>query len=259
MNAVFDSTIVEIICSGDSILFGGNFIAASGMYTDSLTTSSTCDSLIHLDLTVLPSYQVELVESICEGQEFQVGTSSYDSTGMYVDSLLSANGCDSIISLSLVVSDVLLNKIDSTICDGEVVQIGNSIYDASGNYSDTLSSIAGCDSIVQLALTVGNHFLDTLHVDLCAGDSLFFDSSYLTNSGVYVDSLLTSAMCDSVLVLELNVLESFNSATIHALCEGDSIMLHGSWFTQDTILMDTLIAFNSCDSCLLYTSDAADE
>ena len=248
VHTVFDSSFVKIICEGDSILFGGSYIYESGIFTDSLTAVSGCDSLLHLDLRVLPTYLVELEESICEGQVFQVGTSIYDTSGFYVDSLLAANGCDSIVQLYLIISDVLLTNLDSLICEGESVQVGNSIYDVTGSYVDTLNSASACDSIVHLNLEVGSPFLDTLHVDLCMGDSLFFDSSYLFTAGIYVDSLLTYAACDSILVLDLNILEAPLSSTIYDLCEGDSLLIGGSWYSQDTILLDTLLAANGCDS-----------
>ncbi|MFK7775454.1 MAG: gliding motility-associated C-terminal domain-containing protein [Saprospiraceae bacterium] len=52
------------------------------------------------------SNQVEMIESpsdfiqydtLCQGLELQVGNSVYNSTGMYVDSLIASNNCDSII------------------------------------------------------------------------------------------------------------------------------------------------------------------
>ncbi len=41
--------------------------------------------------------------SICAGETFNVGSSTYDSSGMYVDTLLLASGCDSIVETNLTV------------------------------------------------------------------------------------------------------------------------------------------------------------
>ncbi|PSR09633.1 MAG: hypothetical protein DA408_13550 [Bacteroidetes bacterium] len=49
----------------------------------------------------LPDYFLQ--ETICSGSSFEVGSSSYTSTGNYVDSLVNIYGCDSIVYLDLEV------------------------------------------------------------------------------------------------------------------------------------------------------------
>ena len=58
-----------------------------------------------------------------------------------------------------------------SICEGDTAFMGSSVYLTSGNYSDTLISINGCDSIVQTSLDViptHNYFTYTI----CSGDSV---------------------------------------------------------------------------------------
>ncbi|MEZ4983871.1 MAG: hypothetical protein R2795_02340 [Saprospiraceae bacterium] len=47
------------------------------------------------------AYQIR--DTICTGGTYNVGSSTYNATGMYVDSLLSSIGCDSIVYLDLTV------------------------------------------------------------------------------------------------------------------------------------------------------------
>lgn len=44
-----------------------------------------------------------IVDTLCTGLSFEVGTSSYSSTGIYTDSLISSIGCDSIVTLDLTI------------------------------------------------------------------------------------------------------------------------------------------------------------
>lgn len=48
----FNDTIKKTICQGDSIMFAGQYLKASGVFTDSLTTVYSCDSIPILKLTV---------------------------------------------------------------------------------------------------------------------------------------------------------------------------------------------------------------
>lgn len=45
----------------------------------------------------------DIERSICEGLSFDVGTSTYDQSGIYTDSLISSLGCDSIVMLDLTI------------------------------------------------------------------------------------------------------------------------------------------------------------
>ncbi|MBK7127803.1 MAG: T9SS type A sorting domain-containing protein [Crocinitomicaceae bacterium] len=46
------------------------------------------------------------------------------------------------------------NYINQTECAGYSITVGANTYDSTGNYIDTLTSVAGCDSIVEVDLTI---------------------------------------------------------------------------------------------------------
>jgi photosystem II stability/assembly factor-like uncharacterized protein len=89
-----------------------------------------------------------------------------------------------------------------SICSGDQVLVGNSIYTDAGSYTDTLSNVAGCDSVVLTQLTVldrptvnlGNDTLvcDGLSVILDAGLGLT-DYFYLWNSGQNTQSIVVNS------------------------------------------------------------------
>ena len=56
-----------------------------------------------------------------------------------------------------------------TACDSTVW--GGVTYDSSGLYSDTLQSVAGCDSIVTLDLTIVSPVISNVDSTICYGDS----------------------------------------------------------------------------------------
>jgi len=50
-------------CSGFSITVGGNVYASTGIYTDILTTSLGCDSIVETNLTIIATSQVNIVQN----------------------------------------------------------------------------------------------------------------------------------------------------------------------------------------------------
>jgi gliding motility-associated-like protein len=70
------TNISDRICQGSTYTFNGNNLSQSGIYKDTLTTSSGCDSIISLDLTVNPLPQIIKVTStdtnVLSGQTAQL-------------------------------------------------------------------------------------------------------------------------------------------------------------------------------------------
>ena len=116
------------------------------------------------------------------------------------------SGCDSVVTLTLIINNAatgdttLLTACDSTVWGGVT-------YDSSGLYSDTLQSVAGCDSIVVLDLTIVSPVTNNVDSTICYGDSALLAGSYQSVSGTYRDTLVGGAAnnCDSIVVTALTV------------------------------------------------------
>ena len=92
-----------------------------------------------------------------------------------------------------------------SICSGDSLIIGNSVYHTSGNYVDTLQSIIGCDSMVYSNLIVYPIFSDTNYQTICSGELYSINGNVYDTSGIYLDTLLTSFGCDSIIITNLFV------------------------------------------------------
>ncbi len=103
---------------------------------------------------VPPQSETVLDEIICDGQTLQVGDSMYTESGFINEIIILPNGCDSLVTGELIVLPPFSSTTDTTICDGESVSVGASIYFDSGNYTDVLVNVDGCDSLVYTNLTV---------------------------------------------------------------------------------------------------------
>ncbi|MBK8492624.1 MAG: gliding motility-associated C-terminal domain-containing protein [Saprospirales bacterium] len=54
-------TLVDTLCEGLSFSFGNNLYSNTGIYVDSLLTVIGCDSIVTLDLTIIPDEQLDAV------------------------------------------------------------------------------------------------------------------------------------------------------------------------------------------------------
>lgn len=101
----------------------------------------------------------------------------------------------------------MITNLDETICDNDTYNFGGLVLNSTGQYIDTLSSIGGCDSIVTLDLEANNSSIVNLIDTICDGDLYFFSNMQLSQSGTYGFTVSNSVGCDSVVSLDLTVLE----------------------------------------------------
>ena len=245
------SIISNAICDGESYLFGSQLLSSSGVYYDTLTSSSGCDSIVELNLTVNPKYFLPISISICNGDSVYLSGSWQFTGGIFQDTLFTTSGCDSIISTTLIVELTFSFDLYENICNGDSILIGGNYYNSSGNYTENFTSISGCDSIYITHLTVNPNYNITQAVYKCTGDSAFFGGAYQYVSGTYIDSLISISGCDSIIITNLEVSNAIINNVFVSICEGDSIYLQGSYQTIDGVYMDTLQAVFGCDSVVV--------
>ncbi len=183
-----EETLDMEICEGDTATVGSSVYTETGLYRDTLEGAFRCDSIVELNLVVHPPVDTSFAASICEGESVMVGGSVYTASGIYRDTLASIFGCDSIVELDLVVHPPEDTNLVANICEGESFTVGGTVYETQGLYTETLQSAAGCDSLVELDLTVHPVYDTTLEVTLCPDEPAPADQF-----------LMTAAGCDSII------------------------------------------------------------
>ena len=166
------SILYKELCHGDSMLFAGHFRTQSGTYNDTLTTLFGCDSIVTLNLHIKPEIRTTLDQILCYGDSLLFGGKYRTQSGIYIDTLTAASGCDSVVVLRLNIRPEIRSTIQRRICEDESYFFNYQQLNKSGLYADTLTAMSGCDSIVTLELTVrhceqvtaGN---DTAYLSVC--------------------------------------------------------------------------------------------
>ena len=121
-----------------------------GIYEQQFTSVYGCDSVVTLHLTMGHNRTYEFDTITCGGLEWN--GISYHMSGDHVQTLSTYDGCDSVVTCHHTVSGTVDGGVEhlSGMCD-TYNWLGHELT-ASGYYSDTLSTILGCDSIVHLDL-----------------------------------------------------------------------------------------------------------
>ena len=246
------NVMVESICPGDSVQRGnGSYVSMAGIYFDTLNNSAAngCDSIVAINLSVLSASSSSVNAQICVGNTYSFGGNTYSTDTMVNDTLVSSSGCDSVVTLNLTVQAFAASSLFATICANDSVQVGNGSYaTASGTYIDTIPG-SGCDSIVTVLVSLLSNSSSSSSVQLCTGDSVQrANGTFVSMSGTYIDTLIASNSCDSIVTLNVAVGSSKTTVLNESICSNQNFTFAGSVYNADTTVTDSLSASSGCDS-----------
>ena len=231
---IVTTDIVTISSSDIPYIWRGKAYSVSGQYSDSEKYSvADCDSIVHiLDLTVL-STGAESTDSVyvCENNlPYEWFGESLFHGGVYTyTEQYEGTDIDSIKhTLYLVILQTTDTTEKATICDGETYIWNGCGYSTTGEYTITLSNMAGCDSIVTLHLTVLPATITKQEeLVLCPLELPYnWYGLALTEAGIYSTTEQNSIGCDSViheLTLNVYVQTLPEQVTLPVVREGEAI------------------------------------
>jgi surface protein len=185
--------------SCNSYTFNNQTITQSGIYYDTLTNSTGCDSIITLNLTINAPTLNTINQSACNSYTFNNQTITQ--SGIYFDTLINSIGCDSIITLNLTMNNTTSSTLTQTACNSYT--FNNQTITQSGTYYDTLINSVGCDTIITLNLTINNANTAT------------------TQSGTQLSATATGAIYQWLTCNPFTIITGENSQTYTATANGD--------------------------------------
>jgi len=261
VNPIYSTNDALSICENElPYNYHGNNIAVgtlSGDINFNFISSSGCDSIATLSLSVNPVYNESANAEICQGDNYILGTQTLSTSGTYVETFNSQSGCDSTVTLSLTVNPVYSTTNYLSICENElpysyyneIIPIGTTSGDLVYNYT----SISGCDSVVNLSLTVTTTYIGTASASICTGDSYNFGSQTLTTAGEYTETFNSAIGCDSTVTLNLQIVNSFEESIAAEICQGDNYILGTQTLSSSGSYVETFNSQSGCDSTVTLT------
>ena len=196
-------SITQTVCFGGSTTFNGATLTQSGVFKDTLTSITGCDSILTLTFTVRPRIATSINQPICNGSAITFNGQTITTAGTYLDTLTSVNGCDSFITLNVTIAQATASTVNKSACGS--FSFGGNTLTLSGTYLDTISNVAGCDSVITLNLTINQATASSVYDTICNGDSYSFGSQTINQGGTFNRTITNAAGCDSVITLHLFV------------------------------------------------------
>lgn len=140
------------ICQGNAYSFGNTNISTAGRYYQSFVSGiSGCDSIVALDLSVLPRPTVTVDSVVCFATLFE-------NTLLVRDTLIcvireNPDGCETEWCYQFDVIEIKVTEINDVLCKGGSYAFADTLLTEPGGYIGYFVSVEGCDSLVALTLS----------------------------------------------------------------------------------------------------------
>lgn len=224
-------------------------------YTSSISTpyvvlstknSVGCDSIIRLNLTMHHTSLSTYFDTACDSYTWINGQTYLSSTDIPQLVLRNQYGCDSIVTLNLIVNYSTTGVQRDTACDSYEWH-GTTYTSSTATPTFTEQNISGCDSVVTLNLIIKNSSTSDEMITAC-DSSTWHGVTYYTSTDepAYIDT--NAVGCDSVITLHLTIRYSTYGVDVQRHCHSYSWIDGVDYDASTTTPVDTIQNGYGCDS-----------
>lgn len=267
---------------------------AGGSYTVNVTDALGCESdlIVEISEIDLPEYLITFNGPICAGEDaifsvsggdgvvltYNIGAGNttiildHDSVDIIIPgattnqtlTAVSVNG-SCLLTLNtdytiivnpepqVTVNDEVCYGTDYTFPDGVI----HTNIIANESYVSTLTTVAGCDSIITTQLTVNPIYSLSENINACENSSVTYpdgSTATITGNTSYTSNLLTVAGCDSIIVTNVTMDPVYNIVQNISACENSTVTYPDGAtevITGNTNHTSNLFTLAGCDSTIV--------
>lgn len=147
--SVFQAILPLYLGRGVSGAYFTGKIDDVGIWTRALSTQE----IIDLYTSCSPTYDT-LFMSACDHYTWPLNSQTYTQSGIYNDTIVNSQGCDSVVSLNLSILPNSYDTVFASACDSFLWMDGIIYTSSTDSATFVIPNATGCDSIITLNLTI---------------------------------------------------------------------------------------------------------
>lgn len=241
VNSVKTTSLQYDLCNGKCLSVADTTICDPGNYVFHFQTSEGCDSTVNVTVSGLPTVITYLSVNICSTDSLYVGDTWYFPPGQFTEVQTAANGCDSIINLSLnpIICEITgATVVQDVACNGDSTgSVAFSVQNGTSTFNYTWKRLEGWPSGVGTIAALGEQKIIS---NLPAGEYLITISDNFGN-----DVVLTAEVSEPPALSITETLSSYNGfgvscygssdGSISTICTGGTPSYSWKWNNGESI------------------------
>ncbi|MBQ9508194.1 MAG: T9SS type A sorting domain-containing protein, partial [Bacteroidales bacterium] len=221
-----------------------------GANTAILQGENGCDSTVIMTLNVIPSFRVTDTRTICQSElPYTWNNVVFNATDTQRVTLQAVNGCDSVVTMILIVNPTYNITETKSVCPSEMPYTWNGItFNNAGIQTVTLQTANGCDSVVTMMLTINQTHITNESRTICESELPYEWNGIIFNTfGANTATLQDENGCDSTVIMTLNVNSTVSTEFTIETAE-NCYTWNEQTYCQSGDYVQTFMAANGCDS-----------
>ncbi len=209
------TTVIDTaICKGNSLVINGTTYSEAKLTGSTMLLSKDgCDSIVNVNVVVNDLIKKSINPKLCEGESITIGGKIFNASnnnGSVIVGATSANSCDTIISVKISFLSKTGTEISQSICEYENLTINGNVYNKDKTTGIEIiknGSINGCDSIININLSIIPRVESSFDTTLCNKDSIVIFGKIFDRKNPSGSITLESASftgCDSIINIKVN-------------------------------------------------------
>ena len=190
------------------------------------------------------------MQRICAGESVTQGDTTYRTSGIYLKTFKTTEGCDSTIATNLTVNNAQQTTQSFKLCTGESITVGDTTYRTTGQYTKRLTAFGGCDILVTSNVLVNIPKQTNQAFTICNSQSITVGDTTYRTAGIYLKKLKTTEGCDSVVTTQLTIQNEVTFNQKLKICEGTSVAVGDTTYKTNGIFIKKLRSASGCDSVI---------
>ena len=184
---------VSISATGDTIAIAAKYNDDAANTAGQVRVYTNCNSSNSLNI------------SACDNYTSPSGNYTWNTSGIYYDTIPNSSGCDSLLIIDLTITHSTIGVDTQTACDSYTWIDGNTYTSNNNTATYTLTNSTGCDSVVTLDLTITHSTTGVDTQTACNSYTWIDGNTYTSDNNTATYTLTNSTGCDSVVTLDLTI------------------------------------------------------
>ena len=239
-------TDVVTACDSFTWIDGNTYTENNNTATYTTTNAAGCDSVINLNLTINRSTAYTDIITACDSYTWIDGITYTASNNTATYTTTNSAGCDSVITLNLTINRSTAYTDIITACDSYTWIDGNTYTESNNTATYTTTNAAGCDSVINLNLTINRSTAYTDVVTACDSYTWIDGNTYTTSNNTATYTTTNAVGCDSIITLNLTINYAVNDTIIDTAI--NEYVWNGTTYTESGTYTYTSETVNGCDS-----------
>lgn len=208
-------------CMGDTLTVFGEVITQTESLSETSSAQSGCDSTHVVNIFFTDEIQTEENLTACAGESLIIFGEEITESGVFSQTYTTSTGCDSTHTVNVEFFEGSMTEEEIFACSGETIVVFGESVSSSQVLSQNFTSSTGCDSVHTVSVLFSEAVYTSTEYNLCAGDTITLFGNPISESTVLTEIFTAANTCDSIVEVNVNVLEEIEFYSEVFLCPGE--------------------------------------